>query len=561
MTEKKMYSGSRRVRKAYWTAAVVMLSYAGLSLGKKIFGDAYYEKRILALHLRNAERVKRAILQLNGLFIKIGQMLSILGNFLPEEFQKPLEELQDRIPPRPFAQVRERIEREFGKSPEALFARFDETPLAAASIGQAHRARLPDGTEVVVKVQHADIEAIARIDLEIIRRLTRVISFFFNIRGMGYLYTQVRQMIEEELDFAREAAAMQRVGENLKGEENFFVPAVHPAFSTARILTTTWYDGVKISSLAQLDAWQIDRRELASRILRAYCHMIFIDGYYHADPHPGNILVRQDGAIVLLDFGATGQLSPAMREGIPRLIEAAVKNDMHGMIEACRTMGFIADGREAELMAEKMIAAMRNFLQNEVQLEGLNFKDIKVKPFDNSLFNLIREVGFSGISGTVQVPKDYVLLNRMLTLLLGLCATLDPKLNPLDVVRPYVQDFVLGQRGDLLSFVRNLLQNTLSSTLALPDELRQTLQKARRGQLDMLNPDVRDSARLLYLAVQQVLFALLLLAAVAGGAWLWQSGSRAGAQYTFGAGLLFALLLLRALRNGGRLWKRMAGGA
>jgi len=538
-----------------------MLSYAGLSLGKKIFGDAYYEKRILALHLRNAERVKRAILQLNGLFIKIGQMLSILGNFLPEEFQKPLEELQDRIPPRPFAQVRARIGREFGKTPETLFARFDETPLAAASIGQAHRARLPDGTEVVVKVQHADIEAIARIDLEIIRRLTRVISFFFNIRGMGYLYTQVRQMIEEELDFAREAAAMQRVGENLKGEENFFVPAVHPAFSTARILTTTWYDGVKISSLAQLDAWQIDRRELASRILRAYCHMIFIDGYYHADPHPGNILVRQDGAIVLLDFGATGQLSPAMREGIPRLIEAAVKNDMHGMIEACRTMGFIADGREAELMAEKMIAAMRNFLQNEVQLEGLNFKDIKVKPFDNSLFNLIREVGFSGISGTVQVPKDYVLLNRMLTLLLGLCATLDPKLNPLDVVRPYVQDFVLGQRGDLLSFVRNLLQNTLSSTLALPDELRQTLQKARRGQLDMLNPDVRDSARLLYLAVQQVLFALLLLAAVAGGAWLWQSGSRAGAQYTFGAGLLFALLLLRALRNGGRLWKRMAGGA
>lgn len=561
MTEKKMYSGSRRVRKAYWTAAVVMLSYAGLSLGKKIFGDAYYEKRILALHLRNAERVKKAILQLNGLFIKIGQMLSILGNFLPEEFQKPLEELQDRIPPRPFAQVRARIGREFGKTPETLFARFDETPLAAASIGQAHRARLPDGTEVVVKVQHADIEAIARIDLEIIRRLTRVISFFFNIKGMGYLYTQVRQMIEEELDFAREAAAMQRVGDNLKGEENLFVPAVHPAFSTARILTTTWYDGVKVSSLAQLDAWQIDRRALASRILRAYCHMIFIDGYYHADPHPGNILVRQDGAIVLLDFGATGQLSPAMREGIPRLIEAAVKNDMHGMIEACRTMGFIADGREAELMAEKMIAAMRNFLQNEVQLEGLNFKDIKVKPFDNSLFNLIREVGFSGISGTVQVPKDYVLLNRMLTLLLGLCATLDPKLNPLDVVRPYVQDFVLGQRGDLLSFVRNLLQNTLSSTLALPDELRQTLQKARRGQLEMLNPDVRDSARLLYAAVQQVLFALLLLAAVAGGVWLWQSGSGAVARYAFGAGLLFALLLLRALRNGGRLWKRMGGGA
>ncbi len=557
MTDKKMYSGRRRVRKAYWTATVVMLSYGLLLLGQKVFGAAYYEKRILALHLRNAERVKKAILQLNGLFIKIGQMLSILGNFLPEEFQKPLEELQDRIPPRPFEQVRARIEREFGKSPDALFARFDETPLAAASIGQAHRAQLHDGLEVVVKVQHADIESIARIDLEIIRRLTRVISFFFDIKGMGHLYTQVRQMIGEELDFTREATSMTVIRENLKAEENFFVPEVHPDYSTARVITTTWYDGVKISNLAQLDAWGIDRRAVASRILHAYCQMVFKDGFYHADPHPGNILVRQDGAIVLLDFGATGQLSAAMRTGIPQLIEAAVKNDIHGMVEACRTMGFLADGREAELMAEKMITALRNFLQNEVQLDGLNFKDIKVKPFDNSLFHLINDIGFSGISGTVQVPKDYVLLNRMLTLLLGLSTTLDPKLNPLDVVRPYVQDFVLGQRGDLVTFVRNLLQGTLTSALALPDELRQTLQKARRGQLDMLNPDVRDGARLLYLAVQQVLFVLLALAGAGTGWWLEQHGGEPATRYAYGAAAVFGLLWLRAWRNGGRLYKRM----
>lgn len=552
-----MYSGSRRVRKAHWTAAVVILSYAGLLIARKLFGERYYENRIMALHLRNAQRVKKAILELNGLFIKVGQMLSILGTFLPEAFQKPLEELQDRIPPRPYSQVRARIEREFGKTPEQLFARFDETPLAAASIGQAHRAQLHNGLEVVVKVQHADIEEVARIDLEIIRRLTRVISFFFSIRGMDHLYTQLRQMIEEELDFAREAAAMHRIGENLKTEENLFIPEIHTEYSTSRVLTTTWYDGVKISNLAQLDAWQLDRHALASRLLRAYCQMLFRDGYYHADPHPGNILVRQDGALILLDFGATGQLSKAMREGIPQLIEAAVKNDTHGMIEACRTMGFIADGREAELMAEKMITALRNFLQNEVQLDGLNFKDIKIKPFDNSLFHLIRDIGISGISGTVQVPKDYVLLNRMLTLLLGLCTTLDPKINPLDVVRPYVQDFVMGQRGDLVTFVRNLLQNTLTSALALPDELRQVLQKTRRGQLEMLNPDVRDGARLMYLAVQQVLFALLGLVAGTAGWWLAERGEIISARVAYGTAGLFVILLLHALRNGGRLWRRM----
>lgn len=556
MKNHPVLAGNRRARKAYWTAIRVLVSYASLSLRSKIFGQAYYEKRIMALHLRNAERVKTAILELNGLFIKIGQMLSILSNFLPEAFQKPLESLQDKIPGRPYAQVRARIEQELGQGLDTLFRRFDEMPLAAASIGQAHRAQLPDGTEVVVKVQHADIEAIASIDLEVIRRLTKVISWFYNIRGMDYLYTQVRKMIEEELDFAKEAESMNRIRENLRQEKNLAIPVVHAAYSTGRVMTTTWYEGVKISNTEQLDAWNIDRSALAARLLHAYCHMVFKDGFYHADPHPGNILVLPDGTLVLLDFGATGQLSARMREGIPKLIEAAVKNDTRAMVEACRMMGFVADGRDASQMAEKMIEALRNFLQNEVQLDGLNFKDIKVKPFDNSLFHLLRDIGFGGISSTIQMPKDYVLLNRMITLLLGICNTLDPKFNPLDVVRPYARDFVMGQRGDMISFVRNLLQGTLSSTLALPDELRQTLRAANQGQLDLRTPDVRDAARLLYMAIQQMLYALLALAA---GFWTYQCAQSGdpNAKYSLAAAGVFALLWLRAWRSGSRLWRRM----
>jgi ubiquinone biosynthesis protein len=557
MSSTRFYSGARRVRKAYRTAAVVLLSYAGLLLRRKLFGARYYERRIEALHARNAERVKNAILELNGLFIKVGQMLSILSNFLPEAFQKPLEALQDKIPPRPYAQVRTRIERELGRPPEALFARFEERPIASASIGQAHRAQLHDGTEVVVKVQHADIEAIAQIDLEVIRRLTKLIAWFYDIKGMEYLYSQVRQMIEEELDFANEADSMRRIAENLQGEKGLVVPEVHAAYSTARVLTTTWYDGVKIAETARLDEWQLDRRDLAARLLRAYCQMVFKDGFYHADPHPGNILVCRDGRLVLLDFGATGRLSPALREGLPELIEAAVKNDTAAMVEACRKMGFIAAGREAEQMAARMIDALRQFLQNEVQLDGLNFKDIKVKPFDNSLFRLIQDIGFSGITGTVQVPKDYVLLNRMLTLLLGLCNTLDPKFNPLDVVRPYAKEFVLGQRGDMLTFVRNLLQNTVMTALALPDELRQTLQLARRGQLDMQLPDVRQGARLLYLAIQQTVFALLAVGAGAAGFAMARAGEGTYAYWAYGAAGLFAFLWLQAWRRGGRLWRLM----
>jgi len=555
---KPILTGRRRFRKAYRVASQVMLSYLFLLIGKRLFGQRYYDLRIEKLHVRNAERVKKAILELDGLFIKIGQMLSILSNFLPETFQKPLEELQDRIPARPYAQVRERIHSELGKYPEELFARFDEIPLAAASIGQAHRAQLKDGTEVVVKVQHMGIEAIAQIDLEIIRRLTQISAWFYSIKGMDYIYTQVKLMIEEELDFGKEAAAMEKVRLNLQDEKGLSIPNIHPAYSATRVMTSTWHDGVKISNLEQIQAWGLDRRALATALLRAYSKMVLKDGFYHADPHPGNILVQKDGTLVLLDFGATGQLSPALKEGIPKLIESAIKNDTQGIIDAIRLMGFLADGREAEQMAEKMIQAMRNFLQNEVKLEGLNFKDIQVNPFNNSMVGLISEIGISGITGTVTVPKDWVLLNRALTLLLGLCNTLDPTLNPLEVVRPYAMELVKDQQGGWMGFVRNLVQGTLVNLLALPDELRKTLQKANKGQLEIRTPDIRDGARLLYLAARQWLMALLGIAAVVLAQWFLKNEEPRSAQYAYGAAILFAYLFIRAWRNGSKIFRGMA---
>ncbi len=557
MATEKIYSRFWRLRKAYGTTAVVMLSYAWLGLLKKFRGKAWYERRIFDLHVRNAERVKNAILELKGLFIKLGQMLSILGNFLPEAFQKPLEALQDQIPARPYDEVRERIIRELGKPPEELFARFDETPVASASIGQAHRAQLHDGTEVAVKVQHVNIESISAVDLEIIRRITLIVSWFFSIKGMNYIYTQVKQMIEEELDFAREVVSMIKIKENLQSEPGIAVPEVHLEYSTGRVMTTTWHEGVKISNVDQLDAWGLSRRDIADRLLRAYCRMVFKDGFYHADPHPGNILIQPDGTIVLLDFGAVAALSPALREGIPELIESAVKNDTRAMIQACKKMGFLADGRDAERMAGKMITALRNFLQNEVEFDGLNFKEIKINPFNNSLVNLIGEIGFNGISSTVQVPKDYVLLNRMVTLLMGICSALDSKMNPLDVVRPYVKEFVLGEQESMLTFVTGLLRRTMATTLGLPDELHRVLHQIQNGEIDFRSSDIRDSVRVLYLIGSQVIFAALSIASGILGYGLYKAGDTRPAQAVFLLSGVCLLLLFSAMRAGNRVVKKM----
>ncbi len=504
-----MYTQNRRIRKAYWTAFVVASSYLLIRFLRGFLGLQWYNKRIAALHLQNAERVKKTILELGGLFIKIGQLLSVMSNFLPEAFQRPLEALQDRLPARPYGDVQRRLVEELGQTPEVLFSRFDQLPIATASIGQAHRAALLDGTEVVVKVQHFDIEEIAQIDLAVVQKLTRIYSWFMDIKGLEFLYTQVRQMIEEELDFSNEARAMETIRQNLADEPEVSIPEVFSAYSTGRVLTTRFCAGAKILDLNQIEDWGLDRRALAARLLRIWCRMIFKDGFYHADPHPGNLLVDEKGHVVLLDFGATAYISPQFRSGIIQLIEATVKNDTDATLEACRSLGFLADGPEAEKMTRKMIAALRNFLQNEIQFEGLNFRDIQINPFNNSLSDLINEIGFRGIAGTVRMPKDYVLLSRTITLLLGLSNTLDTSYNPLDTVRPFAQEYLLKNKGGTLGYVKDLLQRTVLDVFALPEELLKTLKKVRSGELEIRTPDIDASVKVLVRVLRRLSFAVL----------------------------------------------------
>ena len=274
--------------------------------------------------------------------------------------------------------------------------------------------------------------------------------------------------------------------------------------------------------------------------------MALRDGFYHADPHPGNLLVEDNGDIVLLDFGATAVLPLQMREGISLLIEAAVKNDTEEMIEACRKMGFLAEGPDAEKVARKMIAALRNFLQNEVQFEGLNLKDIKINPFNNSLTGLIDDIGFKGIAGTVQIPREYVLLNRAIALLLGISSTLDPGFNPLEVVRPYMQEYIFAQKGGMLGYLRDFVQRTLTTALSLPDELQKTIRKARSGELEIRNPDTITGARIVAKAVRRLVLAVLAIGLAFFSLQLWEMGWQQEAKWGWGiAGALFLGALWR----------------
>ncbi|MEM0992731.1 MAG: AarF/UbiB family protein [Bacteroidota bacterium] len=511
----RIFLPSVRKRKAYWTATLVFFSYISLHFRAKFFGKAYQERRIKALHQKNADRIRRRVQELQGLFIKFGQLISNLSNALPEEFRAPLEELQDHIKAKPYEEVEQTILAEFGQKPEALFTHFEKTPLAAASVGQVHRARI-ERREVVVKVQHANIEVIAAADLTILKNLVRLHAFFMNVKGLDHTYLQVRQMIEEELDYRKEAISMQRIAENLKTvpELRVRIPEIYPEFNRKKVLVASYCEGVNIGQVEQLKAWEIDVEELAERLLELYCKMILVDGFYHADPHPGNILVNEFGEIILLDFGAVAKLSDSMKNTIPNLIEAVVRNDTEATVQALRKMGFIGSDRASQQYVEQLIDTFRAFLREEVELDGLNFQNVQLKSGLSSIATLLKKVDLRDISNAIQIPKDYILLNRTIVLLLGNSFQLAPKLDTLEVVKPYMKQHVLSNSDSITQLIVSSFKNHLSTAISLPSEIARLLKTANKGELEYEVKGLNQRLDRFFQLGQQFLYALLSITAL-----------------------------------------------
>jgi predicted unusual protein kinase regulating ubiquinone biosynthesis (AarF/ABC1/UbiB family) len=507
-----------RFLKAYLTTFRVIGAYLWLRVKARLFGRDYYERRVRAVHVRNARRVARTLLSLQGLFIKVGQLISVMTNFLPEEFRRGLEQLQDRVPARPYESVARRIRDELGADPHELFAKFDDSPLASASLGQVHRATTKDGRDVAVKVQHVGIDVVVRKDLRTIRRILGIVHWFFPVENLEEYHNQVREMVARELDFSCEAEHMRRIARNFREEPAVHFPDVVPELSTRGVLTASFCEGVNVSHVEELERLGVDRKQLAHRLITSYCQMIFVDGVYHADPHPGNILVRADGSITFLDFGAIGTLSPAMREGIPEFLEGVIRRNTGQIVGALRQMGFIAVAAD-EVVAERIIEHFHKRLQEEVHIDSLNLKDVKFDP--NQVFRNLADLSNLGVSlrditGAFQVPRDWVLLERTLLLLMGLCTQLDPETRPMEIIYPYIREYVLGPERDWTQIFVESIKDTALSYLTLPDQIGRFVQRSLKGQMEVhvrgLAPVLERTAR----AGRQLTYALLTTAAWVG---------------------------------------------
>jgi predicted unusual protein kinase regulating ubiquinone biosynthesis (AarF/ABC1/UbiB family) len=514
-----------RLFTAYAVTARVVASYVALAASRRFRSEEAYARVTLEKHKRNARRIEAAILKLRGLFIKVGQLISIMANFLPDAFRDELQRLQDQVPPRPYEDIEPRLRAELGgRAPTEVFAEFSREPVASASIGQVHRARLATGEAVAVKVQYPDIEEIVRTDLRALKRIFGVLRWFMPAYGFDTIYSEIREMVLTELDYRREAAAIEKITANFAARATDAAggpplavrfPRVVAEFSTARVLTTEWIEGAKVADLERLAALKVDRRRTARLCVEAYCQQIFIDGLYHADPHPGNLLVEAapGGAstIVFLDFGATATVSAQMRRGMISFLQGAMTRDTTRIVSAMKEMGFISLRADPEVF-DRVVHYFHDKMRAQMSVQGFSLKDLSFDS-DKSLTSLLDlrdlNVSLADLKDAFHIPKEWILLERTLLLLLGVCTTLDPEMDPTDVIQPYLERFLLGEKKNWSELVVEASREMALSALSLPAELQRFMDRALRGEIEVRVRNFDENARVLYAVGQQLLWGML----------------------------------------------------
>jgi predicted unusual protein kinase regulating ubiquinone biosynthesis (AarF/ABC1/UbiB family) len=429
---------------------------------------------------------RKTAVHLGVLMIKLGQFLSSRADLLPQRALDVLSSLQDEVPPAPFSHVVSVIEAELHQPLNTLFSSFEPEATAAASLGQVHRAVLATtGQEVAVKVQRPDINRLVNMDLSTIRFVIWVISRFVNTNefiDLRAFYREFRRTIFEEIDYVQEAANARRFAEIFKDRPGILIPRVIDGYVSRRVLVLDWVDGIKINDYAQLDAAGISRFAVARRTVEAYFYQFFEIGFFHADPHPGNIFVQPgpsptEPTVAFVDFGMVGSLNRSTKQGLKDLFLGFVVNNPHAMVTALHRLGFIGEG--ANLTAiERGVRLMMD------QYHGMTLGDVR----DLSVSEVAHEIEDLFYRQPFRIPAQFAFAGRAIGTLSGLATGLAPEFNLVAVAVPYAQTF-LGLSGQGAAHTaQQLLTQVLDAgrtMLVLPATLERVLARLEAGQIEV----------------------------------------------------------------------------
>lgn len=430
-----------RLSRGFFFFMRIAMSYFWLFLLVKLFGRKKMRTKIKLVHQKNSTRLYAGMLRLQGVYIKMGQVLSVMGSFLPEVYIRQLEKLQDAVPPKPFSAIKKAIEREHHKGVDELFTSFNREPEAAASLGQVHRATLPDGQAVAVKVLYPGIDRIVRMDLKILRLALRVYGWFVPVARIERIMDQVDDVLKRETNYLNEAKNLEALAKNLSDEPNVSFPRVFWDFTTTRVLVLEYMEGIKIGRIAELKAAGIDTSLVAKRLVELFYRQFLIDSLFHADPHPGNFLVQAGPTIVFLDFGAVEPVRPQLKKGMIRFLQGMMSKNDDLAFDGIQEMGFVHPEGNRELL-EKTV---RHYFNKLVNLKIEDYGNIRVdEVIDKQDYRMVRD-NLRELSASIIYPEGYFFIERTLVILFGLIAALDPKVNALELGFPYAMKMILGQ--------------------------------------------------------------------------------------------------------------------
>lgn len=496
----------------YWQIADILIKYQFGSIVQRLFPGTYRFRRCKECDIESVssvyQRMRMAIEELGPTFVKLGQILSTRGDLLPPELIEELKILQDHNAPLPFSDIKAVIERECPDY-KNCFAEIDEIPLASASIAQVHRAKLSDGTPVALKVQRPGIKDIIETDILILESLASRIEYYYpeyavyNPKG---IVSDFASQIRHELDFIHDGRNADRLRFNMRDQKRIRVPKIFWEQSTKHLLVMEYIEGVRIDHLDEIRSMEIDPRELAERGFYAYMQQIFEDGFFHGDPHPGNLLVSKDGTINFLDFGIVGIIYPERRFYFIHLFVAIMHMDPELMIKALEHLGVSIEESRREQLRDDIYRAMLN-------AEGASIGQYSFEQMSQELADTLRK-------HHIRMPQNLMLMLKVIIMVLDIGVTLDPKFNFWEKAEPYIKqlskkEYFLDQ---YLHRAGHSLLETVDGVLEMPRVINKTLRQFSTGtiKIDLIDSDILRLQESLDRTADTVLIGMIIAGVIIG---------------------------------------------
>jgi ubiquinone biosynthesis protein len=411
------------------------------------------------IHKRNAKRMYKGFVRLRGVYIKLGQILSVMGTFLPRYFTEVLEGLQDEVPPQSYRKISRSFRKAFGKWPTEVFAKFAEKPIAAASLGQVHEARDAEGNRIAVKVLYPNVATIIKVDLRVLGWALRVYRTFVKIQQIERVHAQLADMLARETDLAHEGRCIERMRKNFAGDPDVLFPKVYPQWTKTNVLTMSFMDGVKISKKTALAEIGLEPNAVATKLTQVFYKQLFLDKFFHADPHPGNFFVQRgpEGQvrIVVLDLGAASEVRDNLADGMLDILSGMLTRNDNLVVRGIEEMGFVAEGGDRALLER----TTRRYFEKLLNFNITDFGKINTDDVANHFADVeLKREELRELMKSIAYPEGWFYVERAVVIMFGLSSQLAPTLNTLHVGFPYVMKFIAERQAARNSKIMRAVQ-------------------------------------------------------------------------------------------------------